>query len=421
MKILFIGGGVIGVTSAFYLNRAGHDVILLERRPELARETSFANGGQISWGSGQPWAAPGVPGQALRWMFKPHSPLVLRPRLDKSMWRWLTQTFRQCKPERFRINKERQLRLARYSHAALGQLRDEIELDYSASTRGALVLHRDSQAVQAATAQLPLLQELGIPFRILDRDGCLEHEPSLERVADKVAGGLLFPEDESGDCLQFTEQLARHAVDAGVDIRTGSSALAIVPGGDHIEQVLTDRGSLRADAYVVAGGSYSPMLLAPIGIRLPIYPVKGYSITLILRRKTAAPKATITDEAHKTVISRLGNRLRAAGIAELAGYDHHIPPARIDTLMRVVGELFPDAGDLTRVESWTGLRPMTPDNVPVLGATPYRNLFLNTGHGTLGWTMACGSGRVLADVISGRLPEIELNGLTLERFARTRA
>jgi D-amino-acid dehydrogenase len=418
MKILVLGGGVIGVTSAFYLNRAGHDVILLERRQELARETSFANGGQISWGSGHPWAAPGVPAQALRWMLKSHSPLVLRPRLDKAMWRWLAQSYRQCKPERFRENKERQLRLARYSHNCLVQLRDELDLDYAAATRGALVLHRDPQAFQMSEQQLPMLESLGIPVRRLNREGCIEHEPALERVADRVAGGLLFPEDESGDCQLFTEQLARHAEAAGVEIRTGTTALAVVPGDDRIEQVLTDRGSMRADAYVLACGSYSPLFLRPIGIELPIYPVKGYSITMTLRRKTAAPRGTITDELYKTVITRLGNRLRAAGTAELAGYDHHVSSKRIETLMHVVGDLFPEAGDLTRVETWTGLRPMTPDNTPVIGDTPYRNLFLNTGHGTLGWTMACGSGRVLADAMSGRSPEIDLNGLTLERYGK---
>lgn len=415
MKVMVFGGGVIGVTSAWYLARAGHEVTLVERHPEVALETSFANGGQVSWGSGNPWAAPGVPGKALRWMFKPHSPLILRPRLDPAMRRWLTRLLRECTPENYRRNKERQLRLSRHSHDCLEALRSETKIRYAASREGVLTVFRDPLEREAAEREQQLAQQLGVDARLLDRPACVAHEPALAHAAD-IIGGLLYPDDESGDCRVFTEALARRAEAEGVTLQTDTSLLALVPAADRIEQALTSRGSQRADAYVLACGSYSPLFLKPLGINLPVYPVKGYSITAPIMDDENAPRTSITDETHKVVISRLGKQLRVAGIAELAGYNMEIRPRRIETLKYVVNRLFPEAADLERAVAWTGLRPMTPDNPPVLGATPYQNLYLNTGHGTLGWTMACGSGQVLADVISGRIPEIDLDGLTLARF-----
>jgi D-amino-acid dehydrogenase len=418
MKIVVLGGGVIGVASAWYLARAGHTVTVLERHAEVARETSYANGGQVSWGSGNPWAAPGIPAKALGWLLRRHAPLVLRPQLDPALWRWLRQMLRECTPERYLRNKERQLRLARYSHACLGALRAETGIEYAAAPHGALVVYRDPRDLEAAERERQLAERLGIPVRLLDRAACLACEPALAGVGGGLAGGLLYPADESGDCRRFTEELAARARAAGVEVRGTVAALALVPAADRIEQVLTDRGSLRADAYVLACGSYSPGFLRPLGIDLRVYPVKGYSITMPLVNAAAAPRATITDETYKTVITRLGDRLRAAGTAELAGYDLRLRPGRIATLKHVVRSLFPEAADLARAEPWAGLRPMTPDNPPVLGATPFRNLFVNTGHGTLGWTMACGSGKVVADLVSGRTPEIDLDGLTLARFDR---
>jgi len=417
MKIMVFGGGVIGVTSAWYLARAGHEVTLVERQPEVARETSFANGGQVSWGSGNPWAAPGVPAKALRWMFRRHAPLILRPRLDPVMRRWLRRMLRECTPENYRRNKERQLRLARHSHECLASLRAETKIRYAASREGVLKVFRDPREREEAEREQQLVQQLGIDVQLLDRTGCVAHEPALAHAADMI-GGLLYPDDESGDCRVFTEALARRAEAAGVTLQTDTSLLALVPDADRIEQALTSRGSQRADAYVLACGSYSPLFLRPLGIDLPVYPVKGYSITAPVIDDEHAPRASITDETHKVVISRFGKLLRAAGIAELAGYDLTIPPRRIATLKHVVGRLFPEAADLERAVAWTGLRPMTPDNPPVIGASPYKNLFLNTGHGTLGWTMACGSGQVLADLVSGRSPEIDLDGLTLARFRK---
>jgi D-amino-acid dehydrogenase len=417
MKILVLGSGVIGVTSAWYLVRAGHEVILVDRQPQPALETSFANGGQVSWGAANPWAAPGIPRQALGWLFKRDAPLVLRPTLDPAMWRWLAQMLRNCTQARYLANKERQLRLARHSHACLTTLRNETGLHYDQGTHGLLVLFRAVSDLDSATRETPLLDRLGIEYRLLDRTACVAHEPSLRDAQDKLVGGMLFPGDESGDCRRFTEELAARAQQQGVTFLASTVVTRIIADGARIARIVTDRGDLTADAYVLACGSYSPLLLRPLGIRLPVYPVKGYSITVPITNAAAAPQGTLTDETYKVVLTRLGNRLRAAGTAELCGYDLRLRPARLATLAHVVRDLFPATGDLTHAEPWAGLRPMTPDNPPVLGTTEYENLYLNTGHGTLGWTMACGSGQVLADLISGRAPHIDLEGLTLARFA----
>ena len=417
MQILILGSGVIGVTSAWYLTRAGHEVTLVDRQPRAGMETSFANGGQISWGAGGPWAAPDMPRKALGWLFKRHSPLVLRPSLDPAMWTWLFQMLRNCTNARYLANKERQLRLSRYSHACLIALRNEIGLHYDQGTHGLLVVYRKTSDFDTARREAPLLDRLGIAYRFLDRAACVAHEPALKEAQDKLVGGMLFPGDESGDCQRFTEELAARVQLQGVKFLASTTVTRLVAEHGRIERVVTDRGDLTADAYVLASGSDSPLLLKPLGIRLPVYPVKGYSITVPIVNDAAAPQGTLADETYKVVITRLGNRLRAAGTAELAGYDLTLRPARLATLKHVVRDLFPHAGDMANAEAWAGLRPMTPDNPPVIGATPYNNLFLNTGHGTLGWTMACGSGRVLADILSGRKPEIDLDGLTLARFS----
>jgi D-amino-acid dehydrogenase len=333
------------------------------------------------------------------------------------MWLWLGQMLRNCTDARYLANKERQLRLARYSHACLTELRNEIGLHYDQNTHGLLILYRSARDLETATREAQLLDRLGIAYRFLDRVACVAHEPALRDSQDKIVGGMLFPGDESGDCRRFTEELAARARPHGVKFLASTNVTRLVADGDRITRVVTDHGDLSADAYVLACGSYSPLLLQPLGVRLPVYPVKGYSITVPVTNDDAVPQGTLTDEAYKVVITRLGNRLRAAGTAELCGYDLTLPPARLATLAHVVRDLFPAAGDLADAEPWAGLRPMTPDNPPVIGATPYKNLFLNTGHGTLGWTMACGSGKLLADLVSGRAPEIDLDGLTFARFA----
>ncbi|MEK7207648.1 MAG: D-amino acid dehydrogenase [Pseudomonadota bacterium] len=416
MKVTVLGSGVIGVTTAYYLNQSGHEVTLVDRQAAPAMETSHSNGGQVSWGAASPWAAPGIPLTALKWMLRPRSPLVLRPQFDPAMWRWLFSLLRNCTSQRYAINKERQLRLSRYSHERLTALRQQTGLHYDERRHGLLTVYRRPRDLDRAGKHNALLDRVGVPYRMLDRAGCVAHEPGLQKVQAKIAGGTLFPEDESGDCHRFTEGLAALAQQNGVRFLPSTTIRQLVATGDRIERALTDQGAISAEAFVLACGSYSASLLQPLGIRLPVYPVKGYSLTIPITHETAAPQGTITDETYKTVITRLGGRLRAAGTAELTGYDLRLRPSRLAILEHVVRDLFPEAGDMTRAEHWAGLRPMTPDNPPILGPSPYKNLFLNTGHGTLGWTMACGSGKVLADLVSGKKPEVNLEGLTLARF-----
>jgi D-amino-acid dehydrogenase len=417
MNVLVLGSGVTGIACAWYLQRDGHDVTVIDRHDGPAMETSFANGGQMSWGAASPWAAPDVPWLVLKWLFRPHSPLVLRPRFDPAMWIWMARMLGNIRPERYARNKERMLRLGRYSHECLAALRHDTGIEYDAQRRGALVLHREARDIEHAAREFPLLDRLGIDHRLFDRDACVRHEPALAGVKEKIAGGVYFPGDESGDCRKFTTSLAAMAARHGVRFAGSTTIERLVAAGDRIERVITSAGEITADACVLACGSYSPLLMRPLGIRLPVYPVKGYSITVPITNDAAAPQGTLTDETYKIVITRLGDRMRAAGTAELAGYDLSLRPSRLATLVHVVRDLFPHAGDVERAEPWTGLRPMTPDNPPILGVTPYRNLFLNTGHGTLGWTLSCGSGKVLADIISGRKPELDMEGLTLARFS----
>ena len=416
MKILVLGGGVIGVTSAYYLQQAGHEVTVLDRQSEPGMETSYANGGQLSWGAGHPWAAPDIPLKALKWMFSSHSPLVLRPRLDPALWSWLLKLLRNCTSARYAINKERMLRLARYSHECLGALRQTTGIRYHERARGILELFRKTHELDQAARDALLLKRWGVPCEVLDRAACVVQEPSLVTSQEKIVGGVHFAGDESGDCHQFTRALAHLAESQGVQFKFSTRIERLIAEDDRLTGVLTDKGEVSADAYVLACGSYSSLLLRPLGINLPVYPVKGYSASLPLSA-AAAPEGSITDSTYKVVVTRLGDTLRGAGTAELAGYDLTLTPARCATITYVINDLFPGAADISQAQYWCGLRPMTPDNPPILGLTAYKNLFLNTGHGTLGWTMACGSGKAIADLISGREPEVNLHGLTLARFS----
>jgi D-amino-acid dehydrogenase len=418
MKVLVLGSGVIGVSSAYQLAHAGHQVTVVDRQPAAGLETSFANAGEVSPGYSSPWAAPGIPLKALRWMFQRHAPLVLRPQADPAMWRWLAQMLANCTSARYELNKGRMLRLAAYSREVLAGLRAETGIEYDQRTRGTLQLFRTRAQLDACAKDTTVLDRFGVRYRLLDVDGCIAAEPGLGAVRAKIAGGLHLPGDETGDCFKFTTELARLARALGVAFRNSTGITRIERDGDLVTGVLTDAGRLHADAYVVALGSYSPRLLAPLGLRVPVYPIKGYSITLPVTDPSASPESTIMDETHKVAITRLGDRIRVAGMAEITGYDLSLRERRLDTVRHVVRDLFPDGGDLARAEPWTGLRPMTPDGTPIVGATGYRNLWLNTGHGTLGWTMACGSASLLADLLSGRRPEIDPEGLGLDRYQR---
>lgn len=416
MKVIVLGGGVIGVTSAWYLARLGHEVELIDRQDHAAMETSFANAGQVSPGYSTPWAAPGLPRKALGWMLGKHSPLVIRARLDPAMWRWMIQLLRNCNDASYALNKGRMLRLAEYSRDCLGDLRHETGITYDDRQRGLVQLFRKQSQLDHAGEDMRILAESSVAHELLDVAGCVRAEPALGRVAHLLRGGLRLPGDESGDAHLFTRRLADLTVGLGVRFRTNTTVTALRTQGDVVSGVATSAGVVTGDAYLAAMGSYTPRLLKPLGIRLPVYPVKGYSLTIPLTDPDRAPVSTVNDETYKVAITRLGDRIRVGGTAELTGYDTRLRAERRETLELSFGELF-GGGDLSRASFWAGLRPNTPDGTPVVGhAGRYRNLWLNTGHGTLGWTMACGSGRLIADLIAGRRPNIEHEDLSLARY-----
>lgn len=416
MRVLVLGSGVIGVSSAWYLARAGFDVTVVDREAGPGRETSFANAGQISPGYASPWAAPGVPLKALKWLFTTHSPLVIKPGLDPRQYLWLLRLLRNCTAHRYAINKARMVRLARYSTACLDDLREEPGLGYEGRRLGTVQLFRTQSQLDAADHDIAVLQHYGVPFELLDRAGIVKAEPALADVVDQFTGALRLPDDQTGDCALFTRQLAERAKAAGVEFRFNSRVEALEASGDRIAGARINGKIERADRYVLALGSYTPRLLAPLGIHLPVYPLKGYSLTVPITDPAMAPCSTVLDETYKVAVTRFDRRIRIGGTAELCGFDLSKPARRRATLEKVLAELYPRGGDSSRGEFWTGLRPATPDGTPVVGGTRFQNLYLNTGHGTLGWTMACGSGRYLADVMAGAMPQISGEGLDISRY-----
>lgn len=418
MKIVVLGAGVIGVTSAWYLARAGHEVTVVDRQGAAAMETSFANAGEISPGYSTPWAAPGIPQKALRWMFQRHAPLVLHASVDPVRAGWMAKMLRNCTADAYAVNKTRMMRIANYSRECLGALRSETGIRYDERTRGTLQVFRDEKQVKGLAKDIEVLRADGVPFEVLDADGCVTAEPGLAGSRHLLAGGLRLPNDETGDCHVFTQELAALAKGLGVKFLYDTVIHGLEGSRARITAARTSAGRLEADAFVVALGSYSPALVAPFGLKLPVHPVKGYSLTLPIVDESRAPVSTVMDETYKVAITRLGDRIRVGGLAELAGFDLSLSPRRRATLAKSLGDLFGGAGDLDRATFWTGLRPMTPDGTPIVGASPVGNLWLNTGHGTLGWTMAAGSGRLLADLIDGRGPEIKSDDLGYARYLR---
>lgn len=416
MRIIVLGAGVIGVTTAYELARQGHEVTVVDRQDGPALETSFANAGEVSPGYSAPWAAPGIPMKALKWMFQTHAPLVLQPKLDLARVEWVARMLANCTTAAYQRNKSRMVRLAEYSRDCLIGLRAETGVSYDERMQGTLQLFRTQKQVEAAEKDIAVLRADGVPFEVLDRAGCLAAEPGLAGSADLIAGGLRLPGDETGDCFKFTNALADKARALGVAFRWGVSIDRLVETAGRISGVMTSDGFIMADGFVLALGSYSPRLAAPFGMRLPVYPVKGYSITAPILDEARAPVSTVMDETYKVAITRLGDRIRVGGLAEIAGFDLSLSPKRRATLEKSVDELFTGGGDLKAATFWTGLRPMTPDGTPIVGASTVPNLWLNTGHGTLGWTMAAGSARVLADVVSGRRPEIAADDLGYGRY-----
>jgi len=397
VKIIVLGAGVIGVTTAWYLAEAGHEVTVIERRPDPGLETSFANGGQVSAGHAEPWARPSVLPKVLRWLGREDAPLLFRPRADWAQWEWGLRFMLECLPGRFERNCGALAGLAAYSRDCLRALRERTSLKYDYLGKGILQFATDPRDLDALAGH----------SEFKSAAECLAIEPALRHSEERILGGVYHRDDESGDAFKFTTALARLARDRGVVFQTGTTIRNLIVAADRVVEL--EGCEIQGDAYVVSLGSYSPLVLAPLGIRIPIYPLKGYSITLPLgpAEQAAAPSVSLTDEAHKIVISRLGNRLRAAGTAELAGYDTSVNAVRCAAIVRRVRKLFPQLGAVTTIENWAGLRPATPGNVPLIGETMLKNLYLNTGHGTLGWTLACGSAKALADLVSGRRPEVE--------------
>lgn len=416
MKIIVLGSGVLGVTTAYFLSKRGHKVTVIDRQPESARETSFANGGQLSYGHAEPWASPASLKKAIKWLGKKDAPLLFSFRLDYHMWKWTLGFLRNCTNERVRENTKTMLRLGLYSREVLHKMQDQAPLDFHYIQRGILHIFKSQDAFDAAVAQAEFQKGLGAPFESFSPEECIKKEPALEYLKDSLVGGIYSSIDESADVFAFTQILAGREGGSGVSFSYNTVIRNILTEGGKVIGIETDKGIKKADAYVVSLGSYSPIYLRKIGVKVPIYPMKGYSISVPIGDHKGVPEISITDQAEKVVFSRLGKVFRAAGTAEFAGYDHSIKASRIKMLKDVTRRNFPDCGDIDNAAQWACLRPSTPDGPPILGKCKYDNLFLSTGNGTLGWTQAPGSAKIVADIIEGKEPEIDMTGLTIDRY-----
>lgn len=415
MNIIVLGGGVIGTTTAYYLAKSGAKVIVIDRCANVAEETSFGNAGQISPGYSTPWAAPAIPMKAVKWLFQKHAPLAITPDGTGFQLSWMKQMLANCNAQKYEINKERMMRVAEYSRDCIRALRDEIGIDYEHRTGGTLQLFRKPAQLEAMKLDTKVLDECGVPYEVLDKDGLVRAEPALAYASAELLGGLRLPNDETGDCNLFTKRLAEHSKTLGVEFKFNTVIDKIIFDNQKVTGVVANGETLTADGFVLALGSYSRAMAEDLGLDLPVYPVKGYSLTVPIVDETKAPVSTVLDETYKIAITRFDKRIRVGGMAELSGFDKSLNPARRATLEMVTRSLF-DGGDLPNAKFWTGLRPMTPDGTPIIGATKFDNLFINTGHGTLGWTMACGSGKLLSDIILGQPTQISIDGLNIERY-----
>ncbi|WP_045436967.1 D-amino acid dehydrogenase [Acinetobacter calcoaceticus] len=420
MRVIVLGSGVIGVASAYYLAQQGAEVTVLDRQAGPAEETSFGNAGQISPGYSTPWAAPGIPFKAVKWMFQHHAPLAIN--LDGSMWQlqWMAQMLKNCNPQSYAVNKERMMRVAEYSRDCLRELRKDTGINYENRAKGTLQLFRKESQMEAVQRDISVLQECGVSYELLNGNELGRVEPALANTQDKLVGGLHLPNDETGDCYLFTNALAQIAKELGVNFQFNQNVEKLIVEGDEIKGVQVNGKVLTADRYVLAFGSYSRDFLKPLDLQLPVYPVKGYSLTIPIIDPAFAPQSTVLDETYKIAITRFDQRIRVGGMAELSGFNLGLNEDRRATLQMVTQDLFP-GGDMAQASFWTGLRPMTPDSTPIIGATRFKNLFLNTGHGTLGWTMACGSGKLISDIVLNHKTEISTDGLSIQRYSHAHA
>jgi len=413
-SVVVLGGGVVGIASAYYLSQAGFRVTVIERREAAGLETSFANGGLVTASMSDPWPSPATLRLVLKWLGRDDAPFLIRARAVPGLTGWGLRFLRQCTHASWRGNLETTLRLSLYSQRCLGELRQETGIEFDLNWSGILQFFSNTESMDRARRIADILHGHGVAFQPLDAAACIALEPALASQADRILGGLHYTGDFAGDAHLFTQRLAALCADRGVSLRYGESARSVEVRGGAVSGVLTDKGRLPADACLVALGNQSRELVRPLGIRLAIYPVKGYSLTFPVEGWNGAPKVPLSDDGRKIGAIRLGDRIRVAGTAEFVGYDTALNRERLDNLKQHFAALCPDYPDLERGSEWAGLRPTTPDCLPYLGQTPVPGLFLNTGHGHLGWTMSCGSGKLVSDTILGRPTEIDMAGLTLQ-------
>lgn len=417
MHVIVMGAGVIGVTTAYYLRKKGYKVTVIERNGESAAECSYANGGQLSYCHAEPWASPDILPKIPYWLLHKNSPLVFRPKADINMWLWGIKFLLCCTKKKAHYTTTNMVRLALHSRSCFKQIDNDEKIEYSKKSTGTLHIFKNEKALKHNITQAKFQKTLGCDFNLLSsREECEKIEPALKYSPAKIVGGIHFPMDETGNVNEFTVNLSKLLQQRGVEFKYNTDIKSIIKDGSKITGIETDKGTLTADKYVMAMGAYSPLMLKKIGINVPIYPLKGYSISIKADNNKYAPNISITDQANKIVYSRLGDIVRVAGTAELAGYSDKIKKKRIKTTKKMAKSLFPLCGDIANAEPWACLRPSTPDGAPIIGATKYENLYLNTGHGTLGWTLSCGSANIIANIVAGEKPLIDMTGLTIERF-----
>ena len=418
MKIVVLGAGIIGTTSAYFLAKQGHEVTVIDRQDSVSMETSHANAGCLSYGFTSPWASPGLPFSVLKWILTGRSPLIINPNMSVETIKFLYRMYKNCNSRSYEINKSRMLRVANYSQKALLEIETDFDLYYEQKKQGSLQLFWDSKEIEKTQKDIAILDKFNINSQLLSADECVKIEPGLQYVKNKLAGGIQFMDDFTGNCYLFSTEVYKKCVEMGVNFEFNTEIKSLQISNDKIASVLMDRGEIKADCYSVSLGSYSTKILSKIGIEIPIYPVKGYSITLPVLSNEDAPQSTIMDEKNKIAITRLGDRIRVAGMAHLTDFDKNLRTKSLDSLMSGLDLLFPKSYESSKETNfWTGFRPSTPDGTPIIGPTPFNNLFLNTGHGTLGWTMSAGSGKLLANLVSGIDPEISTEGIDMSRYS----